>query len=94
MNSIIFFRRLTCANRLLCLRASRSEIIWAVVFELGLSVGMVLVAPVESLLQFSIRMLLVLELCNYFLAWEGSLVGFSLFTLGVLMIGTGEGYLV
>ena len=42
----------------LLLRASRSELGWVLGFELGLSVGMVLVAHVVSPLGYSINMFL------------------------------------
>ena len=42
----------------LLLRASRSELGWVMGFELGLSVGMVLVAHVVSPLGYSINMFL------------------------------------
>ena len=58
------------------------------VFELGLSVGMVLGTPFGSLLEYSIVMLLGLVLGNYFGTLEGSLVVFSLGALGVFIIST------
>ena len=42
------------------------EIIWDLGFELGLSVGMVMVVPVGYPLEYSTRMLIGLELGNYF----------------------------
>ena len=58
-------------------------------FELGLSYGMVLVAPDESPLVYYINMLLGLALGNQFRTWEVSLVGVSLGTLVGLVIGIG-----
>ena len=55
---------------------------------------MVLGAPVGYPLWYSINMLLGLELCYYFGAWEGYFVEVSLVTLYGLMIGTLEGSLV
>ena len=63
-------------------------------FELGCSVDMVLGAPVEYPLEYYINMLLGLALENYFRTWERYLVVFSLGTLGRLMIGAVEGFLV
>ena len=76
MNLILFFCRLTCAYCFLCLRASISEIGWALGFGLILSFGMVLGAPVGSTFGYSINKFLGLELGNWFGGWEGSLVGF------------------
>ena len=76
------------------MRTSGSGLGWDLVFELGLSVGMVLVEPVGSTHGYSINMFLGLELCNYFGRWGGSLFGVSFGTPAVLMIGTREGYLV
>ena len=64
------------------------------VFEIGFSVDMMVGALVGSPLGYSINMLLVLALFNYFGTWEGYLVGVSLGTLYVLMIGIVEGFLV
>ena len=50
----------------LLLRASRSELELVLGFEIGLSVGVVMVAPVGSPIGYSINMLLGLSLVNYF----------------------------
>ena len=76
------------------MRTSRSEIGWALRFELEFTVGMVIGAPVGYPIEYSIIMLLELALGNYFGTWERSLVGVSLDTLTGLMIGTGEVSLV
>ena len=76
------------------LRKSGSELGWALVFELVLSVDMVLIEYVGYPLGYSINMLLVLDLDNSFETWEGSLVGVSLGPLDGLIIGTGEVYIV
>ena len=88
MNIIRYLCRLTCASWIPCLRKSGCEIGWALVFEIRFSVDMVLVAPVGSPLGYSIIMLIVLALDNYFGTWEGYLFGVSLVTLADLMIGT------
>ena len=94
MNSIILLLRLACDSWIPCLRKSGSEIRWYLVFELGLSVGMVMRANVGSPLGYSINMLLGLALGNLFGTWEGYLVGVSLDTLAGLIIWPGEGYLM
>ena len=94
MKSIIYLCRLTCDSCLPLLRTSGSEIVWALGFELGSSVDMVLLAPVGSPLGYSINMLLGLALANYFVTWEVSLAGVSLGALDGLIIETGEGCLV
>ena len=91
--SIIFICRLNCASWLPSLRESGSENVWVLGSELGLSVAMVLGAPVGSPIIYSITMLIGLAHGNLFGTWEGPLVGFSLVTLVGLMIGTVEGYL-
>ena len=68
------------------MRTSGSEIVWALGFELGSSVDMVLLAPVGSPLGYSINMLLGLALENYFGTWEVSLAGVLLGALDGLMI--------
>ena len=55
---------------------------------------MVLLSPVGSPLGYSINILLVLVIDNYSGTWEGSLVKVLLVTLAVLVVVTGEGYLV
>ena len=90
---MIYICRLTCASWLPSLRVSRSELGWDIGSELGFSVGMVLGSPIGYPLGHSINMLLVLELGNSFFTWGLSLVGFSLGTLAVLVVGTREGYL-
>ena len=67
---------------------------WYLVFELGLSFFMVMVAPVGSPLGYSINMLLGMALFNYFVTWEGYLVGVSFGPLDRFMIVTGKVYLV
>ena len=94
INIIIFICRLTCESWLPRLRASGSELGWALRSELDFSVGVVLGATAGSSQEYFIIMLLGLSLRNNFGTWEGDLVGFPLDTLGVLIIGTGEGLLV
>ena len=91
---IRYLCKLNCASWLPHLRISGSELGWTLVFDLGLSVGMVLVAPVGSLLEYPINKLLGLENFNSFGTWEVYLVGFSLLPLAILVIGTVGGYLV
>ena len=74
MKSIRYIFRLTCDSWLLCLRTSGSVLGWALVFELGFSVGMVLEDPVEYILGYLINMLLVLALDNYFVTRDRYLV--------------------
>ena len=85
--------KLNCASWLPHLRISGSELGWTLVFDLGLSVGMVLVAPVGSLLGYPINKLLGLENFNSFGTWEVYLVGFSFGQLYGLMILSEELYL-
>ena len=66
MNSIRFFCRIICASRIPRLRASGSDIVWYMGFELGLLVGTILVAPAGYPLEDSINMLLGLALGSYF----------------------------
>ena len=94
MKSIRYLFRLTCDSWILCLRTSGSELGWALVFELGFSVGMVLGEPVEYILGYSINMLLVLALDNYFVTRDRYLVWFLLGLLVGLVIGIREGSLV
>ena len=76
------------------LRKSGSEIIWYLGFEIGFPVRKALGSPFGSTLGYSINMLLVFSLWNYFGIWEGYLVGVIIGPLVGLMIGTGEGSLV
>ena len=94
MNGSIFIRRLTCAYWFPRLRAYGSDLGWDLIFELGLSVVMVLGAPFRYPIGYSIDTLLVLALGNQFETWEESLVGVLIATLAGLMIGNGEGSLV
>ena len=69
MNIIIFIFRLMCASWLPPLRASMSELGWALGFKLGFSVCVVLGAPVGYPFGYSINMFLGLALDNYFGIW-------------------------
>ena len=62
INSIIYFCKLTCASWLPHLRTSRSDLGWVLVFKIGLSAEMVLVAFVGYILRYSINMFLGLSL--------------------------------
>ena len=62
-------------------------------FELGCSVGMVLVEPVGSPLEDSIDMFLGLTLVNSFEKWELYLVVVSIGALGGLVVVTWKVYL-
>ena len=91
MKSIKYICRLSRDSWLPRLRTYGSELDWALGFDLGLLVNMVLVAPVGSPLGYSINMLLGLALCNYFGTREGYLVVIPLVPMSGLMLGTGEG---
>ena len=86
---LYIFCRIFCASCIPHLRTSRSDIGWALGFDLGFTFGIFMGAPVGYLLKCSMIMLLVFTLGNYFGTWEGCLVGFSLVPLDGLMIGTG-----
>ena len=85
MKSIIYLCRLTCASCLPLLRTSGYEIVWALGFELGSSVDMVLLSLVGFLFVYYISMLLVLALVHSLCAWEVYLVG--VFFVDVLFLG-------
>ena len=76
------------------MRASGSELVWDLVFEIEFSSGMVKVVLVVFPLGYTIIILLGLVLNNSFGTWEGSLVVVSLGTLSGLIIDTGEGFFV
>ena len=76
------------------MRASGSELVWDLVFEIEFSSGMVMVVPVVFPLGYTIIILLGLVLNNSFGTWEGSLVVVSLGTLSGFIIDTGEGFLL
>ena len=76
------------------MRAYRSDFVWGLLFELVFLVDMMMVAPIGYPLEDSISILLGLALGNYFDAWEGYFVGFSLVSLAELVIGDVEVYLV
>ena len=92
MKVIRFLCRITCAPWIPFLRVYRSNIIWALVFELVLSIGIVLGVPGGYPLAYSIILLLGFALDTSFGTQEGYLIRFLLGTLSVLMIFTGEGY--
>ena len=94
MKSIRYISIIICASWLLRLIKPGSDIEWALGFELGFSVDMVMGAPIGYLIGYYINMLLGLALCNYSVTKERYLVGVSLGTLYGLMIVTGEGSLV
>ena len=94
MKIIRYICGLTCASFHPNLRTSGSDLGWALVFEIGFSVDIVLEAPIGYPIGYSINLLLSFSLDNSFVTWEVYLVGVSLGILTGLMIGTVEGSLV
>ena len=82
INIIRLICRFTCASWITHLILYWSEIGWDLVSELGLSVVIVLVTPVGSPLEDSIKMFLGLALGISLGTLEGYLIGVSVGTLG------------
>ena len=94
MNNIRYLCGINRESWIPCLRASGSNLVWALGFELGMSVGMEIISPVGYPLESSILALIILSLSNFFSTWEEYLVGSLPGVLGGFMIGTWEGSLV
>ena len=94
MRIIRYIWILPCFSWLPSLIPYGSEREWALGFELGFSVDMVLVAPVGSPLGYSTDIFPGLVIDNYFGTGEVSLGVLSLVTLARWVVETVEGYLV